>query len=558
MYNHKSCLHMNLFLFKKNLLNFFIILFIFWFLYHFLYLFLIIGLNLPENGDEGLYLRLIDHIIDGKRYLKDFISPTPTVFLYLFYPIDFFSDNYFLASRIFVAVISFFTFIILLFGLLKNDFFLSICILILFSLLIITDHELAYYPFEVRQWPFIFLFQTLLVTCFYFYFKTYKIIHIFTIGLLLGFLISTRQIYSLVSPILFVSLFLLELKELNLKIFIKKYLYFFIGFIISSFYFFSIFFLEIDFALNLWFLIDQKEHFAREQFSVYNSLKLFFGLKNKFVEPIIAVSIIIYFYLIYEMIFFKNRFNVICFIFTTLVIFLNFYGWSQSYHREVFFILLTYLILSDNKKKFYPILISLGVAVLLYYYNYILNNNPYLKSNLLHFKRLEMSYNNNNFGKIDLYGYLNKELNNYCNEDILAWDTRRGRLLSSNKKCKFHPKNNYDWFSTEFNQDVYSKSTVSKIFEIELKPIELVSKILFDLNLIIASDLDDFVQTIMLTIKRKALYDVLFYKLCDKNCNLMNTNYSYKIENLEKIIRNHILVYFNIEKKGDYTFFVRK
>ncbi len=549
---------MNLFFFKKNLLSFFIILFIFWFLYHFFYLFLIIALNLPENGDEGLYLRLIDHIIDGKTYLKDFISPTPTLILYLFYPIDLFSNNYFVASRIYVAIISFFTFTILLFGLLKNNVFISFCILILFSLIIITDHELAYYPFEIRQWPFIFLFQTLLVTCFYFYFKTSKIIFIFIIGILFGSLISTRQIYSIVCPILFVSLFLLEFKELSLNKFIKKYLYLFIGCFISSFYFLSIFLSEIDFALNLWFLIDQKTHFASEQISLYNNLKFFFGLKNKFVEPIISVSIILYFYLVYETIFFKNKFNIICFIFATLVIFLNFYGWSQSYHREVFFVLLTYLILSDNKKKFYPILICLSIATLLYYYNYILNNNPYLGKNFQHFKRVEMNYNNNNFGKKDVYSNLNKELNNYCNEDILAWDTRRGRLLSSNKKCKFHPKNNYDWFSTEFNANVYSKPTVSKIYDIELKPIELISKILFDLNLILANDLDDLVYTVMVTIKKEALYEMLYYKLCDKNCSILNNNYSNKIENLEKIIRKHILVNFNIEKKGDYTFFVRK
>ena len=79
------------------------------YIYYLFLLYFCIGfaLNVPENGDEGFFLRVISALIDGRVFLKDFATNQPVITMYLFYPIQYFSNNYFISSRILVGILQF-------------------------------------------------------------------------------------------------------------------------------------------------------------------------------------------------------------------------------------------------------------------------------------------------------------------------------------------------------------------------------------------------------------------------------------------------------------------
>jgi len=544
----------NNFLTKEFYYSFFLIL---------IFAYLIIGFTFLslENGDEGFYLRIIAEIIDGKTFLKDFATNMPVVIMYIFFPLKFITTNYFIGSRFIIGILNFFTFFII-FRICRNNnnYYYIILYLILFFFIFLTSDNLFYYSFEIRQWPVIYFLQVMLVYFFYNYSHKQKLSYIFLIGFLLGIITSSRQTYLIFFPAVFSILLFYDYCEnkINRKL-LKKYLLLVLGYCVSASIFFSILFYDIDFALGLWYFLNQDIHFSNKMFSLYDTLLFFIGHNQNTGDLNILVfsSVIIYIYLIFDIIQKVSLFKLLVFATSSIIIFSTFFGWSHGYHKEVFYILFVYLLLSNNNKKnIFSILLTFAVLIIMIFNIFLNNNVQYFKN----YNFLKNSLNNLisiNFDKFDFYSDLNKELDKICTDEILTWDTRRGRLLSSNSKCRGHPKVVNQYLTTGImHRNIYKPHIYDKIFSITLRPEELIFFILNDADLILANDIDDLLNEINIIIKRNSLDDIMFEYFCKNNC-VINDARSINLKYFNDQIHNIISESFTKYQKLDITFFKR-
>ncbi|MDC1054729.1 hypothetical protein OAQ39_05495 [Alphaproteobacteria bacterium] len=523
----------------------------------------------PENGDEGYFLRIIIELVKGREFIKDFATNQPVFIMYLFYPLKFFTTNYFLSSRILVGVFNFFILYILYKCLFKNNKFFIPLYFFFFCIIFLFSNNILYYSFEIRQWPIIYLLQILLAFFIFQYSNNFENKYIFIIGIILALLSSSRQTYLILFPIIFTTIFFYDFynKKINKEAF-KKYIYLILGFIIVFFVFLRVVFYDLNFALGLWYLINQSNHFSDHNFSgklsVINQLLYFFGYQKgaSGISIITFSSILLYLYLFFITFTKTNIFNLLIFIISTTMIFATFYGWSHLYHKEVFYFVFVFFLLDNyrHKNRFFSILFILTFIILSY--NYFINSNDYYitkyNKNLKFFNNAYNSLINKNFHKIDFYTKLNRELDLLCNDDILTWDTRRGRLISSNSKCNYHPKIVNEYMSVGImHRGIYSQNITDKIFEITLRPEELIFFILYDVGLILANDFEDLINEINLIIKRNSLDKIINKKICKDEC-LKSEDRQENLNHISIKIQNIILENFNQMKKGDLTFFERK
>lgn len=525
--------------------------------------YLIIGITLlhPENGDEGFYLRIISELINGRTFLSDFATNMPVIIMYLFYPLKFVTSNYYIGGKFLIGLINLISFLILYYFLKKNNKNIEYkYIVIFFFLIFISSNNLFYYSFQIRQWPIIYLLQICLVSTFYFYFNFKRKIYIFLLGIIIGLLLSSRQTYILFFP---VTLFILCIEDIlqskSFKLDFRKYFLFVLGFCLSFSIYFNILLYDFNFALGLWYFLNQDIHFSNQAFNLKNIIFDFFGFneENNYISILVFSTVILYLYLIIELIKKFNIFRFFIFSVSTLIIGVTFFGWSHGYHKEAFLILFVYFFLSLNKNKnalFRFLSIFLFLIIL---YNTFLINNSILKKNTFFIKDSLVNLIKFKFHKVELYNSLNHELKKYCSNSKLTWDTRRGRLLSSNSNCKYHPKIVNQYLTTGIlTRNIYDPKILDKIYKITLKPDQLIYFLINEVDLIIANDIDDLLNEMLLIIKRNSLDIQIFDFLCDKNC-IIDEDREVNLIYFQNALRNLISKKFKTKRVLDFTFFLR-
>ncbi|MDC1054730.1 hypothetical protein OAQ39_05500, partial [Alphaproteobacteria bacterium] len=492
-----------------------------------------------EGGDEGYFLRIIHALINHRIFLIDFATNQPVITLYIFYIIDFFSTNLFLSGRVLVGIFYFISLSLIIYSLRNEKIIIIFLSLFFYFLAFLICEQLFNYTFQIRQWPIIYMLQIVSIVILSYIRISKRLTIYFLFGLVIGLLFSSRQNYILIYPATISAIFLYDYKCKSLnKYFLKKLFILTIGFFISSLPFLIILFLDLNFSLGLWYLLDQSSHHSHGR-TIINS---FFDLSlnflgydryNQYISPRTILTVLLYFYLTYDFFFKKsNEFTTIVFFIASIIISSSIFSWAVFYHSEIFYLVLIYFFLSFDKHKLFKIIILICVVIFVTLFNKYENNYNLINKNFSFFKERFQKTLNFEIAKIEQYSNLNSLLNDYCEDKLQIWDPRRGLFISTNKKCNMHDKIVFENLSEIKITDIYSDYTVQKIYEITFKPNELIDYILFNVDIIITPDTEEITNKLLLIMEENDLFNVYLNVFKNNNSFLFPKNKILEYNNL--------------------------